>query len=617
MLITAKPHQGIVARMYPVIFGSARRLVAAFVILCICGDAVADPQHGIAMYGAPALPHDFVSLPYANPDAPKGGQITFGETGGFDSLNPFILRGRAPFAVARLTVETLLGRSYDEPFTLYGLLAESVDTDPARSWVEFTLRPGARFSDGAPVTVDDVLWSFEVLGTKGNPRYLGAWSKVARAEQTGPRSVRFTFTAPDRELPLILGLRPILQKAQWQGRAFDQSGLTVPVGSGPYVIAGFDAGRSITFRKDPDWWGADLPFNRGQHNFDAIRYEYFADAGALFQAFKAGEIDLYRENNPARWNDSYDFDRLRSGAVVRDEIPHHRPSGMAGLVFNTRRAIFADWRVREALIAAFNFPFINNTLNGGQEPRITSYFANSPLAMRPGPALGRVRALLAPFADSLPPGAMEGYSLPVADGSLSNRAGLRAATDLLQEAGWRVRDGALQNAAGAPFTFEVLLEQGSANVQAMVNIYVAALRRLGITVRITTVDSAQYFERTSAYDFDMTYFTRSLSLSPGNEQWLYWGSQGATNPGTRNLMGVASPAVDAMITHLLTSANQDDFLAAARALDRLLTAGRYAIPIWYSDVSRIAHNKELRYPRPIPLYGDWLGFLPEVWWQEE
>ncbi|MBC7154115.1 MAG: ABC transporter substrate-binding protein, partial [Rhodobacteraceae bacterium] len=201
--------------------------------------------------------------------------------------------------------------------------------------------------------------------------------------------------------------------------------------------------------------------------------------------------------------------------------------------------------------------------------------------------------------------------------SLSNRAGLRAATDLLQEAGWRVRDGALQNAAGAPFTFEVLLEQGSANVQAMVNIYVAALRRLGITVRITTVDSAQYFERTSAYDFDMTYFTRSLSLSPGNEQWLYWGSQGATNPGTRNLMGVASPAVDAMITHLLTSANQDDFLAAARALDRLLTAGRYAIPIWYSDVSRIAHNKELRYPRPIPLYGDWLGFLPEVWWQEE
>jgi peptide/nickel transport system substrate-binding protein len=569
------------------------------------------------MYGAPALPPDFVSLPHVNPDAPKGGQIVFGETGGFDSLNPFIVKGRAPGALARLTVETLLGRSHDEPFTLYGLLAESVETDPARTWVEFTLREGARFSDGAPVTVEDVLWSFETLGTQGSPRYLGAWAKVARAEATGPRSVRFTFNTPDRELPLILGLRPILQKAQWRDRAFDESGLEAPIGSGPYVVERFEPGRFIVFRKNPGWWGADLPFNRGQHNFERIRYDYYSDAGALFEAFKAGEIGVYREGNPARWLDSYDFDRIASGEVVKSEIPHGRPSGMMGFAFNTRRAPFDDWRVRQALIEAFDFGFVNDTLNGGQEPRITSYFSNSPLAMRPGPAEGAVRDLLAPFADNLPPGALAGYAVSQGGGSVGNRRGLRAAAQLLEQAGWHVDEGVLRDPTGAPFRFEILLEQGGARLQAAADIYVQALRRLGVAARVNTVDSAQYVERTNAFDFDMTYMARALSLSPGTEQWLYWGSAAADQPGSRNWAGVKSDAVDAMINALLTARDEAGFLAAARALDRVLTAGRYVIPLWYSDVSRLAHNKELRYPPTIPLYGDWLGFLPEVWWREE
>ncbi len=572
------------------------------------------PSYGIAMYGKPALPPDFVSLPYANPDAPKGGTLVMGETGGFDSLNPYILKGRAPYWLGPLTVESLMGRSYDEPFTLYGLLAESVTTPPDRSWVEFTLNPKARFSDGKPVTVADVIWSFKTLGTKGAPRYRNAWTKVADIRQTGPRSLRITFNTPDRELPLILALRPVLEKAQWQGRDFTRSGLVAPVGSGPYVVDKAVPGRSITFRKNPDWWGKDLPFNRGQWNFDHIRIDYFADSNVMFQAFKAGLIDVYREGNPEKWKTSYDFPAVRSGDVVLSKIPHHRPSGIAGLVMNTRRPLFADWRVRQALIDAFNFEFINRTLNGGTEPRITSYFSNSALAMRPGPAKGKVLADLSPFRDQLLPGTIAGYTLPVSDGSEANRGNLRKAMRLLAEAGWQVKGGILRNARGAPFRFEVLLPQGDSQMTSVAEIYGAALRRLGIEMRIRTVDSAQYVQRTENYDFDMTQYLVALSLSPGNEQWLYWGKAGVKSPGTRNWMGMDSPAAEAMIRKMLNARSHDDFVAAVRALDRILTAGRYVIPVWYSDVSRLAHVKALHYPRKLPIYGDWIGFLPNVWW---
>ncbi|MFN4158844.1 MAG: extracellular solute-binding protein [Gemmobacter sp.] len=595
-------------------------LVAPALIAAIWAiPAGAEPRHGIAMYGDPELPPDFVSLPYANPEAPKGGRIVFGEAGGFDSLNPFIVKGRAPAGVAALTVETLLGRSYDEPFTLYGLLAESVETDAARSYVAFTLRPEARFADGSPVTVEDVLWSFETLGTRGAPRYAAAWAAVERAEAIGPRSVRFDFNTDNRELPLILGLRPILQKAQWEGRDFAASGLEAPIGSGPYRISAFEPGRFVSFARRDDWWGAGLPFNRGLHNFDEVRFDYFGDGGVVFEAFKAGVISSYRETNAARWESRYDFDTIASGEVVKSLVPHQRPSGIEGLAMNTRLPLFADWRVREAMIQAFNFELINTTLNGGAQPRIQSYFSNSVLGMTPGtPATGREADLLAPFAPGLPPGTIEGYALPVSDGTEANRRGIRTATRLLEEAGWTIGgDGRLRNAAGQPFAFEILLQNGQDEMLSVANIYIEALTRLGMQVRVTTVDSAQYVQRTNAYDFEMTHYIRSLSLSPGTEQKLYWSSRAAGEPGTRNWPGITEPAADAMIDTLLAATGREDFLAATRALDRILTAGRYVIPIWYSDTSRIAHRRALRFPDRLPIYGDWIGFQPDVWWYQE
>ncbi len=576
------------------------------------------PRHGIAMYGEPALPPDFVSLPYANPEAPKGGRIVFGDPGGFDSLNPYILKGRAPWGVRAYVVESLMGRNWDEPFSLYGLLAESITVGPNREWVEFTLRPEAKFSDGSPVTIEDVMWSFRTLGEHGHPRYRTAWKKIATMEQTGPRAVRFTFNTKDRELPLILGLRPILKKAQWEGRDFEKSGVdVVPIGSGPYVIADFKPGEYITFRRNPDYWGRDLAFNRGRHNLDEIRHDYYADGSVLFEAFRGGETSVFREGSAANWIRKYDFPAVKSGEIVKSEIPHQRPTGYRGLVMNTRRPIFKDWRVREALITAFNYEYVNTAINGVPQPRIKSYFSNSVLGMREGPAKGRVRELLAPYGESLLPGALEGYSLPKGDGTERNRKGLRRALKLLGEAGWQVKNGVLQDAAGQPFTFEILLRQGDRQTAAIVDLYVEALKRLGITPTVTTIDSAQYKERTNIYDFDMTYYRRGASLSPGNEQKLYWGSQGLTEPGTRNWMGVASPAVDALIDAMVNAPDQAEFIATTRALDRVLASGRYVIPFWYSPVSRLAHRRELKYPEKLPIYGDWIGFLPDVWWYEK
>ncbi len=580
--------------------------------------AYAQPRHAIAMYGDPALPPDFVSLPQANPAAPKGGSVTFGEPGSFDSLNPFITKGSAPGSISPLTIETLMGRSYDEPFTLYGLLAESVDTDEARSYVEFTLRAGARFSDGSPVTVDDVLWSYQTLGEQGNPRYAAAWKKIATAEQSGPASVKFTFTEPDREMPLLLGLRPILQKKQWEGKDFTVSSLEPVIGSGPYVVDKVEAGNFITYKRNPNWWGADLAFNKGLWNFDSLKYIYFADPTVIVEALKAGDIDMYRESNAAKWATTYDFPAVQAGDVVKEDIPHKRPSGIDGLVFNTRKPIFADWRVREALSLAFNFELINQTINGGANPRIQSYFDNSELSGQvANPASPDVAALLAPYSDSLLPGALEGYAQPVSDESEANRANLRAATALLEEAGWTIQDGALKDAQGQAFAFEILLANGASDTIAAVNIYVESLKKLGIEATIQTVDSAQYKERTTVYNFDMTQYTRSLSLSPGNEQTLYWGSEGVTKEGTRNWMGVASAAVDGLITQMVTSTQREDFVVAVQALDRVLTTGRYVIPFWYSNVSHMAHKSTLKHPDYIAAYGDWLGFMPDVWWKQD
>ncbi len=599
-------------------FVKLRGLAAAAALVLGAGVACAEPMHGIAMYGDPALPPDFVALPYANPDAPRGGRVVTAEVGTFDSLNPYIQKGTVPWQLTYMISESLMGRSLDEPFSLYGLLAESVETGPNREWVEFVLRPEARFSDGSPVTVEDVIWSYETLGTQGHARYAGFWTKVASIEATGERSVRITFSQEDRELALIAGLRPILQKAQWEGRDFAESGLDViPITSGPYVVAAFEAGRYVTLRRNPDYWGADIPFRRGTMNLDEVRFDFFGDETAAFEAFKTGEVNFTRETNVARWTSQYDFPLVQSGDIVMTEMPHQRPSGMTGFVMNTRKDIFADWRVRDAMLHAFNFEFINEAMTGSAQPRITSYFSNSPLGMDAGPATGRVLELLEPFAADLLPGAIEGYSLPVGDGTERNRPGTAAALALLEEAGWTVQDGVLRNDAGAPFTFDILLQTGSSENQAIIDMFVQSLTRLGITATVTSVDAAQYRERTDAYDFDMTYFRRAMPLSPGNEQNLYWGTRQADEIGGRNLMGVKSDAVDSLINVLLTSEEQSDFLAAAQALDRVLTTGRYVIPIYQWNISRIAHARDLHYPAHIPLFGDWPGWQPDVWWHEE
>jgi len=576
------------------------------------------PRHGIAMYGAPALPPDFVSLPYANPDAPRGGRLVEGATGGFDSLNPFILKGTAPWQLRFLAYESLMGRNWDEPFSLYGLLAESVAVAEDRSWVEFTLREAARFSDGSPVTVEDVIWSYETLGTQGHPRYLGFAAQTESIVQTGPRSLRISFNTADRELALIAGLRPILKKAQWEGRDFTASTINdVPIGSAPYVVAAFEQGRFVTLRRNPVYWGNDLPIRRGTNNLDEIRIEYYGDDSVMFEAFKAGAVTVWRESNAEDWETRFDFEAVRRGDVILSEIAHERPTGMTGFVMNTARPHLADWRVREALLLAFNFPYINGTVTGGRQPRITSYFSNSELGLEPGPATGRVEALLAPFAAALPPGALEGYSLPQGDASERNRSDLRQAAALLEEAGWRVLDGRLVDGSGAPFTLDILLRQGDRGNLAVIEIYRSALERLGITAQIRPVDNAQYSQAEAAQDFDMMPFRRDLSLSPGNEQRLYWGSSGAGTPGTRNVMGMQVPAADAMIDHMLNTDSREEFIAATRALDRVLMAGRYVIPIWTTNVDRIAHAKQLKFPENTPIYGDRIGWMPDVWWFEE
>lgn len=588
--------------------------------ICAATFVSAEPQHGLSMYGEPALPPDFVALPYANPDAPRGGRIVQGEVGSFDSLNPHIVKGRVPWQLRFLAHESLMGRSYDEPFTLYGLLAESVEVPEDRSWVEFTLRPEARFSDGTPVTAEDVLWTYATLGTVGHSRYRRSWEKVDTATKVGDRTVRFTFNTRDDELPLILGMRPILKKAQWEGVDFTESGLDiVPITSAPYVVSDFEAGRFVTLTRNPDYWGDGVvPYMNGQANIDEIRMEFFTDGTAMFEAFKAGILTTIRETNAQKWETSYDFPSIQSGDVVKSIIPHRRPSGIWGLVMNTRLPKFQDWRVREALITAFNYEFINETVNGGEGlPRASSYFSNSVLGFEPGPATGKVAELLAPFADTLVPGTIEGYELPEGDGTERNRRNIRKALALMEEAGWTLQDGVLRNADGAPFAFEILLAAGSNEWGQIADIYASALERIGVGVTIRSVDSAEYKELTNAFDFEMTDYGRGLSLSPGNEQNFYWSSEAADSEGSRNLMGMKSPAADAMIEALLTSESQDDFVAATRALDRVLTAGRYVIPIWYNPVSRIAHVKELKYPEHLPMYGDFIGFQPDVWWYEE
>ncbi len=570
------------------------------------------------MYDTPQLPHDFVSLPYANPNAKKGGTLKIGAVGSFDSLNPHIVKGRSPWQLRFWGYETLMGRSWDEPFTLYGLLAESIETAPNREWVEFKLRKEAKFSDNSPVTIEDVIWSYETLGTIGHWRYRGLWKKIKSIEKTGPRSVRISFNEDNPELALLAGMRPILKRSQWNDINFENSSLEiVPISTAAYRISDIDPGKSITMERNPSYWGNELPFRKGTLNFDKIKLEYFGDSTVLFEAFKAGEIDIFREGNAEKWETEFNFPNALNGKIVKSEIPHGRPTGMRGLVMNSRKEIFSDWRVRQALIEAFNFEYINEAQNAGRQQRITSYFSNSILGMMEGEAKNGVLELLQSSDQIQLPGTYEGYKLPKSNGSERNRANMKKALKNLNDAGFKVVEGKLQNKQGRQFKFSILLRQGAKEYLSIVEMYSSALQRLGIDVQIELVDSSQYWERVKKLEFDMAPYARDLSLSPGNEQYLYWSSEYADVEGTRNLMGLKSPTMDKLLDKIMKSKSMKELKSITRAMDRILMAGRYVIPIYHNGPSRIAHKSNLRYPTKIPLYGDRIGFFPDVWWKAD
>ncbi len=582
--------------------------LAILLALGASGAARAEPAHGIAMHGDPALPEGFAHLPYADPEAPKGGTVVYGEAGSWDSLNPYIVKGRSPWQLRMFVAESLMARSWDEPFTLYGLLAETVETPPDRSWVEFTLREEARFSDGSPVTVEDVIYSMKLLGEKGHPRYLEAWQAVESIEQTGPRSVRIDFASPNRELPMLMGLRPILKKDEWERRDFTESSLEPFTGSGPYVIGAFEPGRFLELRRNPDYWGRDLPVNRGLYNFDVIRFEYYLTGEAVWEAFAAGLLSIFKDDDPKRWEDGYTFPAAVDGRIVRGEIPHSRPSGMEGFVFNTRREIFADRRVREALTLAFDWEWINARLYGDEYARITSYWSNSDLAFS-GPAEGLEAEILAPF--DLPEGTLEeGWTPPASDGSGRNRGNLRRAGKLLDEAGWTVTGGTRANAAGKPLAFEILVT--SKSHETLASVYAESLKRLGVDVSVRMVDSAQYAVRRDEYDYDVIVNRWYLSLSPGTEQYIYFAPENVSEPGGRNYAGITDPAVEATIGAMLEAETLEDFRAAVRAHDRVLTSGIYVLPWGYLPTDRLAWLRGFAKPERDSLY----GYRMETWYAE-
>jgi peptide/nickel transport system substrate-binding protein len=580
-------------------------------LLLPAGRGQAAAAEGIAMHGSPRETAGFTHFPYVNPDAPKGGRVTFAMQGSYDSLNPLIVKGEPADGVRDYVYESLLARANDEPFTLYGLIAESVETPPDRSYVEFTLDPRAKFSDGAPITVDDVIFSHALLRDHGRPNHRSYYKKVVKVEQTGERKVRFTFDrSGDREMPLIMGLMPVLPKHLIDPDKFETTSLMPPIGSGPYTIARVDPGKSITFKRDPSYWGRDLPVNRGRNNFDEIRYDYYRDAGSMFEAFKSGLVQLREEDDPTRWTEGYDFPAFRDGRVVKEELPLETPAGMSALVFNTRRPPFADQRVREALIKLFDFEWVNRTLYHGQYARTESYFSRSDLSSHGHPADATERALLAPYLDQVKPAIMDGsFALPESDGSGENRDGRRAALQLLEQAGYQLKDGKLVNVAtGEPFQFEILAATRAQ--ERLLLTYAAALKQVGIEARIRQVDSAQYQRRKQTYDFDMIQYYWPVSLSPGNEQSFRWGSEAAVTEGSFNYAGVKSAAVDAMIEAVLKADDSDGFVSAVRALDRVLLSGDYVIPLFHLPRQWVAHWRELKRPEVTPLY----GYQIDSWW---
>jgi microcin C transport system substrate-binding protein len=589
------------------------RLTTAIAIVILAFSAPVMAQdvyvgHGLAMHGDLKYGPDFSHFDYVNPDAPKGGEVRMYSIGSYDSLNPYILKGQSAAGIGYL-FETLMTGSADEAFSQYGLLAESLEMPEDRSWVAFTLRPEARWHDGTPVTVEDVIFSLDTLKERGHPFFRAYYGDVVGAEKVGERKVKFTFTSGlNRELPLIIGELPIISKAYYTANDFEKTSLEPPMGSGPYRVESLEAGRSITYRRIEDYWGADIPVQRGQYNFDVLRYDYYRDPTVAMVAFKAHEYDFRMENTSKVWATAYEGSLFDDGLIIKAEIGHSRPTGMQGFVFNTRRAKFTDRRVRRALGYAFDFEWTNENLFYGAYSRTASYFSNSELASSglPGPD---ELALLEPYQSQLPPEVFnEVYETPATDGSGNARRNLRTAIKLLAEAGWTIQDTKLVGPDGESMEIEILIV--SPMFERVIAPFVKNLEKLGVIAKIRLVDSSQYQNRTDQFDFDMIVLSVGQSMSPGNEQNNYWTTVSADTPGSRNMAGIKDPVVDALIETLIAAPDRESLIAATRALDRVLLWGHYVVPHWHIRHFRVAYWNKFVRPAITPKYG--LGF--DGWW---
>ncbi len=566
------------------------------------------PSHGVAIYGDLKYPANFTHFDYVNPDAPKGGRLRQGvPESTFDSFNPWIIKGN-PAAGIGLLYDTLMISAADEPFSEYGLLAKTVTTPADRSWVEFELRPEARWHDGKPVTADDVVWSFETLLAKGAPNYRFYYQSVEKVEKTGERSVKFTFKpGTNRELPLIVGQLPVLPKHWWASRNFEATTLEPPLGSGPYKVGKFEAGRYIEMDRVADYWGADIPVNKGRWNFDVQRFEYYRDATVALEAFKGGSYDFRVESSAKEWATAYEIPEVKDGRIVKEAVPNKRPTGMQSFAMNLRRPLFQDRRVREALDLAFDFEWSNKTLFYGQYERAESYFENSDLASS-GVPTGDELAILEAYRGKLPDEVFtKPFEAPKTDGSGNNRENLRRAAALLKEAGW-VAEGGKLTKDGKPFAFELLLN--SPLFERVALPYAKSLEKIGITMNVRTVDTSQYRRRTDAFDYDMIVGGFAQSESPGNEQRDYWSSESATREGSRNALGLADPIVDELVNGVIAAPDRASLVSRVRALDRVLLAGRYVVPNWYIGSDRIAYWDKFGHPTLVPKDGVQI----DAWW---
>ncbi len=578
-------------------------LLVAWCALCLPATrALEAPAHGIAMHGAPALPPGFAHFPHVNPRAPKGGTLRLAVTGTFDSLNPFIIKGNPAWHVRLYTFEPLMARNRSEPFSLYGLVAERVEMPDERTSVTFHLNPKARFADGTPITAKDVLFSWKTLRDHGRLNHRTYYRKVKKAEALDDHTVKFTLDGKDRELPLILGLMPVLPAHYFANHAFDKTTLKPMLGSGPYRLVEVKPGQKLVFELRHDYWGRDLPARRGMFNHERVVVDYYRDTQAAFEALKKGLVDIRFETDATRWATAYDFPAVKAGKFVKEVVPNRLPKPLSAFVFNTRRALFADRNVREALQFTFDFEWANANLFHSLYERTNGYFDGSELSSIGRPASTAERALMKKVGARLEPRFVEGaWRAPVSDGSGRDRKNLRQAVRLFARAGWHIRSGRMVDDAGRPFAFELLIQS---NEQEKVALHwQKSLRAIGVDMRVRLVDSAQFTRRLLSYDYDVVPYTWYNSLSPGNEQRFYWGSIGRTQQGTRNYMGVADPAVDATIDTLIAAKTREELVTAARLLDRLLTSGFYVLPLYHAPGQWIGRWSHLRHPGTLSLYG--------------